>query len=254
MGTNIVFKSNLYVLLEHIAENTDRPENSICPYNDRRFVEKVFDPEKLNKIIKMTIMRDALKYSPCFQVQQKYIGASAICCKSKKFFKNQKSENYPQYWIFRYSEDKDGNKELRDTCKCPFTQCDLFDACRPGQKEQAIAEVDIRKTLKEVNRTKPIKGYPVISNLNRVFERYDSKAYALIANQDIKQRLTEIESCIKRLDYDGNPNWENFDLGTTDRNFGSGKLSEKDNTIPLNTSLEKHPNPMIQLQRMNKNR
>ena len=241
METNITFKSNLYNLLEH------RSEDDIRPYDDASFVSNVFDPEKLKKIKDRTVIRQ-------FKLAQEYcISASAICTKAKPYISKETPQ---QYWVFRPNMDSSENKIWKDTCKCPFVQCSDFELCRPKQKEKALIEIKARKNFKRTDQTKIVSGYPIIQNLNRIFEHYNTNAYALIDNVDLQRRIREIESRITILSYDGNFHYDNSDTGSYNRNFNANLKSKYVEAIPLQQKkLEKRVNPMLEIQRKsNKNK
>ena len=273
METNIVFKSNLYILLEDIS----------CPYKDPTFVANVFDPMKLRRLREKKSQYPYIRFTP---LQEKYGDAGAICLNTARYLKNR--EKLPQYWVLR--KTKTGWK---DTCRCLLTQCCSFDKCRPGEKEKAENETEARNKFKRPEQSEPIKGYPVILNLIRIFERHGdsafeiventnihqrddrdgkkqpfavleqsnqkrlasdqtTQAFPIIENKDIGQRLERIKGRITKRDYDGNHSFENFDLGTDDRNFNANLLPGRIEYNPLTTSSEiKEKNQMLEIERRN---
>ncbi len=255
MQTNIVFKSNLYVLTEGILASSDYSDDLeelknigkvLCPYDDTGFVKNVFDPEKLKKIKEKT----SIRYFD--QMQEKIIQSSAICSIYQKQMKT-KQTYLPQYWVFRPEK---GNLRWKNICKCPYYECHFFEECRPREKEKAISECKKRDNLKVANAPKVSEGYPIILNINRILERYATKAYALIANENLQQRYEKENSRFTYL-YNGDGNassFENFDAGTDDRNFTSSS-SKIEKVISSKISNTVSKNPMLEMQKLsNKNK
>lgn len=87
-------------------------------------------------------------------------------------------------------------------------------------------------------------------------ERYATKAYALIANENLQQRYEKENSRFTYL-YNGDGNassFENFDAGTDDRNFTSSS-SKIEKLISLKISSTASKNPMLEIQKSsNKNK
>ena len=246
MTTNITFNSNIYTLKE-----------GLLPYADRHFISHIFDPEKLKLLQRFTSLP---------KIQEECIKSSAICTYLKLYEKDAQK----QYFVLTenlseekvdYPNGKYTLLKIRQKCKCPATDCPLFSQCRPGEKDLVQKEKAEFRTLKKAEKTNFDDFYPIVMGIERLKETYDSKAFELIANTNLKKHYEKKEVGIIFLDTgNGNSaNWENFDLSSYSGSYNSyyqGNVEAK-SVVPIikvDTS-KKIINPMLEYQKKeNKNR
>lgn len=223
--SNIEFRSNLYL----VSEN---------PYNDFEFIQNVFDPIKLEKIRKSTVLQLFPKE------QEMIIQQNAVCIYYKKYANNEKS----QYYVL-----KKVNNKLKDICRCRVVQCPyLFTVCRPNQEEDVANEIKAFSHCIKAPVINTEKYYPIMLNFNRVREKYGSLAYDIIANTDMKKYIEQKNEKVT-FSYTGKGNgadWDNWVGGIDENNFTTDS-NQLVPTVKLELKQTKRKNPMLELQRKN---